>query len=154
MDGHVLLQQGERHLHVGETRRSSTACCANDWGFDGLVMTDWFGGRDAVAQMKAGNDLLMPGMARQQEALLAALASGALPEAVLDRNVTRILELIRRSPSFLGSAHSDAPDLEGPRRWSPETPPPRAWCCCGTKGARSRCARRRSSPSSATPPTA
>ncbi len=84
----------------------------DDWGFDGLVMTDWFGGRDAVAQMKAGNDLLMPGTARQQEALLAALASGALPEAVLDRNVTRVLELIRRSPSFLGSAHSDAPDLE------------------------------------------
>ena len=75
-------------------------------------MTDWFGGRDAVAQMKAGNDLLMPGTARQQEALLSALASGALPEDVLDRNVTRILELIRRSPSFLGYAHSDAPDLE------------------------------------------
>ena len=75
-------------------------------------MTDWFGGRDAVAQMKAGNDLLMPGTARQQKALLAALASGALPEDVLDRNVTRILEIVRRSPAFLGYAHSDAPDLK------------------------------------------
>ena len=97
--------------YTSESPALLTGVLRDDWGFDGLVMTDWFGGRDAVAQMKAGNDLLMPGMARQQEALLAALASGALPEAVLDRNVTRVLELIRRSPSFLGSAHSDAPDL-------------------------------------------
>lgn len=46
--------------------------------------------------MKAGNDLLMPGTARQQEAILAVLASGALTGDVLDRNVTWILELVRR----------------------------------------------------------
>jgi beta-glucosidase len=84
----------------------------DDWGFDGLVMTDWFGGRDAVGQIKAGNELLMPGTAGQQKALLAALESGTLKEDVLDRNVAMILEVIRRTPAFLGTAHSDAPDLK------------------------------------------
>ena len=98
--------------YTSESPALLTSVLRDDWGFDGLVMTDWFGGRDAVAQVKAGNDLLMPGMARQQEALLAALASGALPEPVLDRSVTRILELVLRSPSFLGHARSDAPDLK------------------------------------------
>jgi beta-glucosidase len=97
--------------YTSESPALLTGVLRDDWGFAGLVMTDWFGGRDAVAQMKAGNDLLMPGTARQKEALLAALDSGALPEAVLDRNVARILEIVRRTPSFLGYAHSDAPDL-------------------------------------------
>ncbi len=98
--------------YTSESRVLLQGVLRDDWGFDGLVMTDWFGGRDAVVQMKAGNDLLMPGTARQQEAILAALASGALPEEVLDRNVTRILEIIRRSPPFLGTPRSDAPDLK------------------------------------------
>ncbi len=83
----------------------------DDWGYDGVVMTDWFGGRDAVAQMKAGNELLMPGTPNQRKALLEALESGALPEAILDRNVERILELVKRTPAFKGKKPSDAPDL-------------------------------------------
>jgi beta-glucosidase len=75
-------------------------------------MTDWFGGKDAVAQMKAGNELLMPGTARQQKALTAALASGELKEDVLDRNIEIILDVIRRSPTFQGYKHTDAPDLK------------------------------------------
>ena len=84
----------------------------DDWRYEGLVMSDWFGGRDAVAQMKAGNELLMPGTVGQRKTLLAALESGALKEEVLDRNVEIVLELRpahARVPE--GSAHSDAPDL-------------------------------------------
>jgi beta-glucosidase len=88
----------------------------DDWGFDGLVMTDWFGGRDAVAQMKAGNELLMPGTARQQKALLEALAGGALKEEVLDRNIEKILSVVQRTPSFRRQPHSDAPDLQAHAR--------------------------------------
>ena len=102
--------------YTSESPALLTGVLRDEWGFEGLVMTDWFGGRDAVAQVKAGNDLLMPGTARQKEALLAALESGALPEEVLDRNVARILEIIRRSPSFLGTPRSDAPDLQAHAR--------------------------------------
>lgn len=83
-----------------------------DWGFDGVVMSDWFGGRDAVAQMKAGNDLLMPGTREQQVAIIEAVRAGKLDEAVLDRNVARMLGLIQRSLVFRGYQPSDAPDLK------------------------------------------
>ena len=82
-----------------------------DWGFKGLVMTDWFGGKNGVAQAIAGNDLLMPGTAIQQKALLAAVGSGQLKMEVLDRNVERVLNLILQTPTFKKTARSNKPDL-------------------------------------------
>ena len=86
--------------YTSESPALLTGVLRNEWGFDGLVMTDWFGGRDAVAQMKAGNDLLMPGTARQHKAILEALATGALDEKTLDRNVAIILDVISRTPKI------------------------------------------------------
>lgn len=86
------------------------------WGYGGLVMTDWFGGRDAVAQMQAGNDLLMPGTGLQQKTLIDAVRAGRLDERVLDRNVARVLALVERTPVFKGVAHSDRPDLQADAR--------------------------------------
>ncbi len=97
--------------YTSENRALITGVVRNDWGFKGLVMTDWFGGRDAVAQMNAGNDLLEPGTALQQKALLAAVASGQLKMDVLDRNVERVLDLVLKSPTFRKAPRSDQPDL-------------------------------------------
>jgi beta-glucosidase len=97
--------------YTSETQALLTGVLRNDWGYKGLVMTDWFGGRDAVAQMNAGNDLLEPGTAAQQKTLLAALESGALKPEVLDRNVERVLNLVLRSAAFKKSPRSDKPDL-------------------------------------------
>jgi beta-glucosidase len=80
--------------------------------FNGLVMTDWFGGNDAVEQMKAGNDLLMPGYLSQKTSLIEAVKSGALPMDRLDENVRRVLKLVLKSPTFKGLKYSDAPDLK------------------------------------------
>jgi len=89
-----------------------TSILRKEWGFKGLVMTDWFGGKDPVAQMKAGNDLLMPGTAYQEKTILDAVTSGKLDEKVLNENCERILNLVLLSPSYLGYKYSDKPDLK------------------------------------------
>jgi len=98
--------------YTSESSWLLTEVLRNQWKYNGLVVTDWFGGRDPVAQMQAGNELLMPGTQSDQDTLLAAVRGGALDERVLDRNIGRILELILRGPTFQQYAHSDQPDLQ------------------------------------------
>lgn len=82
-----------------------------EWGFKGFVMTDWFGGIDPVAQMQAGNDLLMPGTKQQMQRIIDAVSHDSLGVNVLNANVARILDIILQSPTFKGYKHSDKPDL-------------------------------------------
>jgi beta-glucosidase len=98
---------------TSEDPRLLTTILRSEWHFDGLVMTDWFGGQDPVAQMIAGNDVLMPGTERQRKALMEALDQGRLQEAVLDRNIANLLALIVKTPSFQGTAARTAVDLPG-----------------------------------------
>jgi beta-glucosidase len=89
-----------------------TKILRNDWGFKGLVMTDWFGGRNPVAQMAAGNDLLMPGSPDQKKAIINAVNEGKLDVSTLDRNVERILTAMMQSPRFKGYKYTNKPDLK------------------------------------------
>ncbi|MBR4734553.1 MAG: glycoside hydrolase family 3 protein [Bacteroidales bacterium] len=83
-----------------------------EWGYEGFVMSDWFGADDPVAQMKAGNDLLMPGTPNQIDELMEAVETGVLPMEVLDRNVKRILEVMAQTPRGKGLSYANDPDLE------------------------------------------
>ncbi|MGD0582613.1 MAG: glycoside hydrolase family 3 C-terminal domain-containing protein [Bacteroidales bacterium] len=98
--------------YTSESYDLLTQILRNEWGFKGMVMTDWFGGKDPVAQMKAGNNLLMPGMPDQSKKLIEAVKSGKLDEKILDENVAGILNMILQTPSFKGYKYSDQPDLK------------------------------------------
>ncbi len=89
-----------------------TTILRKEWGFKGLVMTDWFGGTDAVAQMKAGNDLLMPGTAEQKKAITNAINDKSLDIKILDANAERIVRYILQSQAYKKYAFTNKPDLK------------------------------------------
>ncbi|MFD2939128.1 glycoside hydrolase family 3 N-terminal domain-containing protein [Flavobacterium notoginsengisoli] len=97
----------------------------SEWGFKGVVMTDWLGGypsykdivnkkfsSDVVKQETAGNDLLMPGMNSQKNAMLDAFNNGKLSREIVDQNVKRILNLVFKSQVFTDYKYSNSPDLK------------------------------------------
>lgn len=65
-----------------------------EWGYEGVVVTDWGGSNDRVAGLIAGNELEMPTTAGETNAeIVAAIKSGKLKEEILDECVDRLLEL-------------------------------------------------------------
>lgn len=87
----------------------------NDWGFKGIVETDWIGIREDLPvsqEVAAGNDLMMPGYPAQVEAIVKAVKEGKLDISDVDRNVRRMLEYIVKTPRFKGYKYSGNPDLK------------------------------------------
>lgn len=96
----------------GERADLVTEILRHEWGFKGMVMTDWFGGQSATAQMEAGNDLLMPGKTAQRDELKKAVTNGHLSMEIIDRNIRHILELIIKTPTFKGYTADNNADLK------------------------------------------
>ena len=87
----------------------------NDWGYKGIVETDWIGKREDLPveqEVAAGNDLLMPGYPAQVKDIVNAVKSGKLDINDVDRNVRRMLEYIVKTPRFKEYKYSGEPDLK------------------------------------------
>lgn len=86
-----------------------------DWGYDGIVLTDWIGKRSDLPteqEVAAGNDLMMPGYGAQVADILEAVRSGRLSISDVDRNVRRVLQYIVKTPRFHRYVYSNSPDTK------------------------------------------
>ncbi len=97
-------------FYTSQNRDLLITILRKEWGFKGMVMSDWWGGDDPVAQMNAGNDLLEPGDS-QRPILMQAIHDKTLSVKVLDRNIASILQLIEKTPRFKGFVPTYHPDL-------------------------------------------
>ena len=92
-----------------------TKILRDDWGYKGIVMTDWIGirkGLETTAEVHAGNDLMEPGQPAQVEEIIKGVKDGKLTIADVDRNVRRMLEYIVKTPSFHKYPASNNPDFK------------------------------------------
>ena len=98
--------------YTAQSRDLITTILRDEWGFKGLVMTDWYGGDNGAEAIAAGNDMLQPGTALQYQQIMGALKDSTLTEAELDVCVRRCLELVKKSPKVKGYAYTNKPDLK------------------------------------------
>jgi beta-glucosidase len=92
--------------YASQHRWLLTEVLRGEWGFDGLVVSDWGAVHDRVAALAAGLDLEMPpDLGVSDAAIIDAVAAGTLDEAVLDQAAARVLNLVwrarRREPAAL-----------------------------------------------------
>ena len=106
--------------HTSQSEWLLTKILREEWGFEGFVMTDWFAGDDAVKQIEAGNDLIMPGRSFQYFAnrgsevaeIRRAIEGGELSLDVLEERIKAILKVLIKTPAFNSYEYSNSPDLD------------------------------------------
>ncbi len=97
-------------VHCQENYDLLTTVLRKEWGFGGIVMTDWTGKRNTSAQVHAGNDMMMPGTRTQIEQIVADVESGALAEEDVDACVRRVLQYVVKTPRFKGTPSAGVSD--------------------------------------------
>ncbi len=91
--------------YTAENRWLLTDVLRGDWGFDGLVMSDWFGSRSTAPTVNAGLDLEMPGPARDRgEKLIAAVEAGEVSQATVRTRALNVLRLMERTGALTDNA--------------------------------------------------
>jgi beta-glucosidase len=82
--------------HTSQSEFLITDTLRGEWGFDGIVMTDWFAGDDPVAQVASGHSLLMPGSPGERDAISEAILTGELSDDQIDSAITPVVRQILR----------------------------------------------------------
>lgn len=83
--------------YASQNRHLLTEILRDEWGYQGIVMSDWGATKDRVDSLKAGLDLQMPGCSKEDDQLIVdAVRAGELPESVLDETARRMLECVYR----------------------------------------------------------
>ena len=89
-----------------------TTVLRDEWGFDGIVMTDWGTKEGTVKAVNAGNDLMEPGMQVEIDRIIAAVKAGEISQEQLDKNVCNMLTCIVKTPRFNKYQYSNKPEIE------------------------------------------
>ena len=97
-----------------------TTVLRDEWGYDGIVITDWGLKDNTVLSVKAGNDLMDPGSQVEIDRILSGVRDGRISMEEIDRNVRRILEYVVKTPRFRQYPFSSHPDLEAHARMARE----------------------------------
>src|SRR3954468_7954518 len=119
----AVTEAGSWAIMTAYNRINGTYACENadlirdvlegDWGFDGLVMSDWFGTHSTVEAANAGLDLEMPGPGRHLgPRLLEPVESGQVTEDVVDEKVRRLLRLAIRTGALGDGTSEEEPEEE------------------------------------------
>ena len=92
-------------VHTANSRDLCTIVARQEWGFDGLIMTDWLTTANrtdctAAGCMRAGNDLVMPGQVSDHENIRQELEQGTLKEEDIRKCVTRLVRIVLRSDFY------------------------------------------------------
>ncbi|MFI8423713.1 glycoside hydrolase family 3 C-terminal domain-containing protein [Streptomyces sp. NPDC085479] len=94
----MAAYNGLNGVPLSENRRLLTDVLRGEWGFEGVVMSDWGAVRDRVAALRAGLDLQMPGTGgRTDREVVTAVENGDVSAEELDAAVARLALLARRA---------------------------------------------------------
>lgn len=89
-------------VHCSDNEALLTGILRREWGFDGMVVTDWGAMNDRIEGFRAGCDLNMPGgSAYMEKEVLSAIKSAILPESAVDDSARRVLKLVFRAAETL-----------------------------------------------------
>ncbi len=111
-------------FHGSENKHTQLEILRNEWGFDGVVVSDWGAVNDRVLGLKNGNDLEMPSSSGSgAKKIVEAVKNGTLDEAVLNERALNMLNLIKKAVdgSKPGYAYNDADDQPFARRIAAES---------------------------------